>query len=299
MDTTPKFKVLLLGDGGVGKTVFVKRHLYGEFEKKYIATVGVEVRPLMFRTEQGPITFNVWDCAGQEKFGGLRDGYYIQGQCAMLMFDLTSRLTYKSLEKWYNELTRVCGPGIPIVVVGVKCDCVSNRKVTRESITFPTRHNLPYFEISTKDLTNIDQPFLSLASSLLGYFHRPSPLPFHYLLEVCRFPVTSFITDAPNTPEEKSYIMLVQDYQFVHRKVNIYKLVMNHSGWKIGEEDPHEGGSVLHFLLPIAKQTAELIEKQAVETLGQQFTRQLEFGDQYFEGDLSKMVEVVLGLRPK
>ena len=174
MDTTPKFKVLLLGDGGVGKTVFVKRHLYGEFEKKYIATVGVEVRPLMFRTEQGPITFNVWDCAGQEKFGGLRDGYYIQGQCAMLMFDLTSRLTYKSLEKWYNDVTRVCGPDIPIVVVGVKCDCVSSRKVPRESITFPTRRNLPYFEISTKDLTNIDQPFLSLASSLLGYFH-PSP----------------------------------------------------------------------------------------------------------------------------
>ena len=92
---------MLVGDGGTGKTTFVKRHLTGEFEKKYIgtnklliqnlemifivefafviATLGVEVHPLVFHTNRGPIRFNVWDTAGQEKFGGLRDGYYIQG----------------------------------------------------------------------------------------------------------------------------------------------------------------------------------------------------------------------------
>lgn len=70
---------MLVGDGGTGKTTFVKRHLTGEFEKKYVATLGVEVHPLVFHTNRGPIKFNVWDTAGQEKFGGLRDGYYIQG----------------------------------------------------------------------------------------------------------------------------------------------------------------------------------------------------------------------------
>ena len=54
----------------VGKTTFVKRHLTGEFEKKYEATVGVNVHPLNFTTNHGPIIFNVWDTAGQEKFGG-------------------------------------------------------------------------------------------------------------------------------------------------------------------------------------------------------------------------------------
>ena len=89
----PEFKLILVGDGGVGKTTFVKRHLTGEFEKKYVgmavliiwlynflniiptATLGVEVYPLRFFTNCGPIQFNVWDTAGQEKFGGLRDGY--------------------------------------------------------------------------------------------------------------------------------------------------------------------------------------------------------------------------------
>ena len=50
----------------------------GEFEKKYVATLGVEVHPVSFQTNRGQIQFNVWDTAGQEKFGGLRDGYYIQ-----------------------------------------------------------------------------------------------------------------------------------------------------------------------------------------------------------------------------
>ena len=71
--------------------------------------------------------FNVWDTAGQEKFGGLRDGYYIQGQCAIIMFDVTSRITYKNVPNWHRDLVRVC-ENIPIVLVGNKVD-VKERKV--------------------------------------------------------------------------------------------------------------------------------------------------------------------------
>ena len=75
MKPVAEFKVVLVGDGGVGKTTFVKRHITGEFEKKYIATLGVEVHPMVFYTTLGEVRMNVWDTAGQEKLGGLRDGY--------------------------------------------------------------------------------------------------------------------------------------------------------------------------------------------------------------------------------
>lgn len=71
----PSFKLVLVGDGGVGKTTFVRRHIKGDFEKKYVATIGAEVHPMPFYTNRGQLVFNVWDTAGQEKYAGLRDGY--------------------------------------------------------------------------------------------------------------------------------------------------------------------------------------------------------------------------------
>jgi len=166
MSESVAFKLVLVGDGGVGKTTFVKRHLTGEFEKKYVATLGVEVHPLAFTTNRGPITFNVWDTAGQEKFGGLRDGYYIQGQCAIIMFDVTSRITYKNVPTWHKDLVRVC-ENIPIVLCGNKVD-IKDRKVKAKAITFHRKKNLQYYDISAKSNYNFEKPFLWLARKLAG-----------------------------------------------------------------------------------------------------------------------------------
>jgi len=162
----PTFKLVLVGDGGTGKTTFVKRHLTGEFERKYVATLGVEVHPLTFHTNCGPICFNVWDTAGQEKFGGLRDGYYIQGQAAIILFDVTSRMTYKNVPNWHRDLVRVC-ENIPIVLCGNKVD-VKDRKVKAKQITFHRKRGLQYYDISAKSNYNFERPFLWLARKLVG-----------------------------------------------------------------------------------------------------------------------------------
>ncbi|XP_039487560.1 GTP-binding nuclear protein Ran [Drosophila santomea] len=165
MQEVTSFKLVLLGDGGTGKATFIKRHLTGEFERRYIATLGVEVHPILFNTSRGVYRLYVWDTAGQEKFGGLRDGYYVQGQCAIIMFDVSSRITYKNVARWHRDLVRVCG-NIPIVLCGNKVD-IKQRKVRTRRIDFHRKKNLHYIEISAKSNYNIESPFVYLLRKLV------------------------------------------------------------------------------------------------------------------------------------
>lgn len=144
----------------------MKRHLTGEFEKRYIATLGVEVHPMPFFTNHGQVNFNVWDTAGQEKLGGLRDGYYIGGNCGIIMFDVCSRITYSNVPKWYKDLTRVCD-AIPIVLVGNKVD-VRDRKVKAKQITFHRKKNLQYYDISAKSNYQFEKPFVWLLRRMVN-----------------------------------------------------------------------------------------------------------------------------------
>ncbi|XP_066373790.1 GTP-binding nuclear protein Ran-3-like, partial [Miscanthus floridulus] len=162
----PSFKLVLVGDGGTGKTTYVKRHITGEFEKGYEPTIGVEVRPLDFTTSHGKIRFYCWDTAGQEKFGGLRDGYYINCQCEIIMFDVTSRLTYKNVPTWHRDISRVC-ENIPVVLCGNKVD-VKNWQVKAKAVTYHRKKNLQHYEISAKSNYNFEKPFLYLARKLAG-----------------------------------------------------------------------------------------------------------------------------------
>ena len=87
-------------------------------------------------------------------------------QAAIIMFDVTSRLTYKNIYNWHEYLTRVC-PGIPMVVCGNKTE-VKDRKVKPRQITYPRKHNLPYYDISIKANRNLQTPILTLARLLSG-----------------------------------------------------------------------------------------------------------------------------------
>ncbi|KAL5570262.1 hypothetical protein UlMin_026837 [Ulmus minor] len=152
----PMFKLVIVGDGGTRKITFVKKHLTSEFEKKYER----EFTPWTSLPTVGKSAFT----AGQEKFSGLRDGYYIHGQCAIIMFDVTARLTYKNVPTWHRDLCRVC-ENIPIVLFGNKVD-VKNRQVKAKHVTFHKNKNLQYHEISAKSNYNFEKPFIYLACKL-------------------------------------------------------------------------------------------------------------------------------------
>lgn len=158
-----EFKIVLVGDSGVGKSSFIKRHRNGSFDGKYIATQGVDVTPLTFNTNYGLVTFKVWDCAGQEKFFGLGDGYYYNADGAIVMFDLGSRFSADHINKWMSSIKNVV-PNATFVICGNKSD-LPDKKV--DVTTLLTTEKL--YCVSSKTAFRYEAPFLHLAKQLSGH----------------------------------------------------------------------------------------------------------------------------------
>ena len=163
----PTYKLIIIGDGGVGKTSFISRHATGSYSKHYNPTKGAETTPIELTTSSGAIKVILWDTAGQEKFGNLRETYYLGTDCAIIMFDLTARESYRNVPKWYKEIISICGK-IPICLVGNKLDLKDDRKIKGNGVQFFKNRNMGYFEISAKSNENFEKPFEYLLSELKG-----------------------------------------------------------------------------------------------------------------------------------
>jgi len=161
VDAKYSYKLILVGDGGVGKTTFVRRHIHGEFNIKYRPTVGCSIHGLDFTTNKGKVMFWCWDTAGQEKFGGLRDGYYIGADCGIIMFDLSQRNSYQSVPIWYRDVSRIIDR-IPIAVVGNKNDIRDPFLGDDRLLLFRRKYGMQYIEISARKSFNYERPFLYL-----------------------------------------------------------------------------------------------------------------------------------------
>lgn len=165
-----KFKIVVVGDGGVGKTAFIHRHLTGNFVKIYDPTMGVEVHPLIFHLkDKRVVTLNIWDCAGLDKYQGLADGYAIGSSGALIMFDVTKRTSYDRVRHHYNQLKRVFkDQDIPMVLCGNKVDLAGERVVKPRDVRFHQGKDMEYYDVSVRSNYNFDKPFLYLIRKLLG-----------------------------------------------------------------------------------------------------------------------------------
>jgi small GTP-binding protein len=120
------FKVVFLGDDGVGKSAFIQKYLTNTFESKYKPTIGAEVYPV----DIGSISIAIWDTAGQEKYSGLREGYYNGADAAVVFFSNDSAISFKNVPNWIADFKRIC-PDKPIIVVRNKTDVKPAKGVTR------------------------------------------------------------------------------------------------------------------------------------------------------------------------
>ena len=157
------FKVIVVGDAGIGKTAFVRRFRDGVFDYKYQATMGVEVSPITLCTDAGDYKLVIWDCADNPEVAG-GNPHYTDADACVLMFDVTGKTTYEKIPTFYNTIKKACGD-IPIVLCGNKVDC-KDRKVKPQDITFHRLKNLQYYDVSAKSCYNFQKPFLHILKKL-------------------------------------------------------------------------------------------------------------------------------------
>lgn len=164
-----RFKVVLVGDAGSGKTTFVHSHLTGKFLTRYTPTLGVDVHPLVFNTNYGHILFDLWDTAGQEKYTMLREGYAVGAQAIIGFFDINSKVTLSNLNSWlrFKEYAHLPG-SVPSVVCGNKCDIPEHKVKMKDKQALLDTWDT-YFDVSAKSKHNYEKPFLYLARRLTGH----------------------------------------------------------------------------------------------------------------------------------
>ena len=159
-------KIVLLGDGGVGKSSLIQRFVTNKYDPNLFHTIGVEFLNKDIESEGERYTLQIWDTAGQERFKSLRTPFYRGTDCCLLTFAIDDDKSFQNLAMWKKEFLYYAdvkdASSFPFVVLGNKSDLSSERKVRSEDAQAWCNQNgkLPYFETSAKDAVNVDLAFL-------------------------------------------------------------------------------------------------------------------------------------------
>lgn len=167
-DCKYSFRVLVVGDPGVGKTSLIKRFTKGYFCESNSSTVGVDVGTRLLDIHGDKVKLHCTDTAGQEKFRGLTQSYYRNADAVVLVFDITNRGTFASIPQWLVNVHRYAGKNVLKVLVGNKTDLkgASRKVTTRSAANLAEFEDLLYLETSAKWDDNVETLITELAEQL-------------------------------------------------------------------------------------------------------------------------------------
>ncbi|CAD7961741.1 unnamed protein product [Amoebophrya sp. A120] len=170
------FKILLVGDSGVGKSSLMLRFCDDMFNERQLATIGVDFRTKTLPLQQKQVKLAVWDTAGQERFRTMTSSYYRGAQGVILAFDTTQKETFDNLPKWIQEVrAHSTHEKAKLLLVGNKVDLLEERQVSREEAEeFANSHAMAYLETSARTNLQVSKAFAELAESILS---EPELLP--------------------------------------------------------------------------------------------------------------------------
>ncbi|XP_035681263.1 ras-related protein Rab-30-like [Branchiostoma floridae] len=161
------FKIVLIGNAGVGKTCLVRRFTQGLFPPGQGATIGVDFMIKTVDVDGDKVKLQIWDTAGQERFRSITQSYYRSAHALILVYDVTSRESFDCLPEWLKEIEQYANQQVITVLVGNKIDLTSQREVPPETgLQFAQANNMAFLEASAKEAENVETVFMDLAREL-------------------------------------------------------------------------------------------------------------------------------------
>ena len=165
------FKLILIGNSGVGKSSILQRYIKHTFEESYKCTIGVDFLMKSIIVNGKTVKLQLWDTAGQEKYKSMVSSYYRGANVALIIFDITNHKSFESLPNWIENFYKNGPEQKNIILIGNKKDLEEERQVTQEEAeAFSETNNMIYFETSAKDGDNIDYVFNYTAEKLLEFY---------------------------------------------------------------------------------------------------------------------------------
>ncbi|OCB91356.1 ras-domain-containing protein [Sanghuangporus baumii] len=161
------FKVVLIGDSGVGKSNLLSRFTRNEFNLDSKSTIGVEFATRTIQVDGKTVKAQIWDTAGQERYRAITSAYYRGAVGALLVYDIAKQSTFENVQRWLKELRDHADSNIVIMLVGNKSDLRHLRAVlTDQAQQFAEENHLSFMETSALDASNVELAFQSILTEI-------------------------------------------------------------------------------------------------------------------------------------
>ncbi|CAK78052.1 unnamed protein product (macronuclear) [Paramecium tetraurelia] len=163
------FKLVIIGNSGVGKSALLLRFADDTFSENYITTIGVDFRFKTLKVDNKGLKLQIWDTAGQERFRTITNAYYKGADAIVIVYDTTCQQSFDDIEKfWLNEIESYAEKNAELLLLGNKSD-LSTKQVSSERVQeYAQKRNMTFFETSAKTADGVEEAFKNIAIKLMS-----------------------------------------------------------------------------------------------------------------------------------
>ncbi|XP_019731538.1 ras-related protein Rab-8B [Hippocampus comes] len=170
------FKLLLIGDSGVGKTCLLFRFSEDSFNTTFISTIGIDFKIRTIELDGKRVKLQIWDTAGQERFRTITTAYYRGAMGIMLVYDISNEKSFENIKNWIRNIEEHASSDVEKMVLGNKCDMSDRRQVSKDrGEKLAIDYGVKFLETSAKSSLNVEEAFYTMGRDILHNLSSKTP----------------------------------------------------------------------------------------------------------------------------